>query len=52
MGVDWWESDGFFSSNARQLEQQNRELQERVAQLEAAQEKSNTAAKPRRTRSS
>src|SRR5215475_7613282 len=52
MGVDWWESDSFFSSNARQLEQQNRELQERVAQLEAAQEQSSKAGQPRRTRSS
>jgi len=52
MGVDWWESDSFFSSNARQLEQQNRELQERVAQLEAAQEQSSKAGQPRGTRSS
>ena len=57
MGVDWWESDGFFSSNARQLEQQNRELQERVAELEAAREQptdggSATTRKPRRARSS
>jgi Gas vesicle protein len=40
MGLDWWESDPFFSSNARQLEQQNRELQERVDRLEAAREES------------
>lgn len=40
MGLNWWESDSFFSSNARQLEEQNRELQERVAQLEAAQDRS------------
>ena len=52
MGVDWWESDSFFSSNARQLEQQNRELQERVAQLEAAQEQTSKVGQPRRTRSS
>jgi hypothetical protein len=24
MGVDWWESDGFFSSKARRLEQRRR----------------------------
>jgi hypothetical protein len=34
LGIDWWKGDSFFSSNTRELEQQNRELSERVAQLE------------------
>lgn len=34
LGIDWWKGDSFFSSNTRELEQQNRELAERVAQLE------------------
>jgi hypothetical protein len=42
MGVDWWTSDGFFSSNARELERQNRELQERVARLEGTDERSSS----------
>lgn len=34
LGIDWWKGDGFFSSSAQELERQNRELSERVAQLE------------------
>lgn len=34
LGIDWWKSDTFYSSNAQELERQNRELSERVAQLE------------------
>lgn len=34
MGLDWWEGDAFFSSTARQLEDQNRELRARVERLE------------------
>jgi hypothetical protein len=46
MGVDWWTSDGFFSSNGRELEQQNRDLQERVARLEAAKDGPSESASP------
>jgi hypothetical protein len=34
MGIDWWTSDPFYSSDARRAEEQNRELRERVADLE------------------
>ena len=37
MGIDWWESDPALSSKARkQLDGENQELRERVAQLERA----------------
>ncbi len=35
MGVNWWESDPTLSSRAKQLEQQNQLLQERLERLEA-----------------
>ena len=35
MGIDWWESDPSLSSSARgQLEDENRDLRERIARLE------------------
>jgi hypothetical protein len=34
LGIDWWKGESFFSSNTQELEKQNRELSERVAQLE------------------
>ena len=37
LGIDWWESDPWLTSNGsanRQLAQENRELRERVAALE------------------
>src|SRR5207253_9945852 len=36
MGIDWWENDPQLSSQAEQLEVENRELRERVERLEAA----------------
>ena len=38
MGIDWWEHDPALSSRARdsQLEEQNRELRERLERLERA----------------
>jgi hypothetical protein len=36
MGINWWESDASLSSNARQLEQENRSLRERLERLEQA----------------
>ena len=41
MGIDWWEHDPALSSRARdrQLEQENRDLRERLAQLERAVER-------------
>ncbi|WP_063014164.1 gas vesicle protein [Nocardia kruczakiae] len=46
VGIDWWETDPWLSSKARTLEKQdsdleieNRELRERIAQLEAANER-------------
>jgi hypothetical protein len=35
MGIDWWENDPWLSSNHRGLEEENRQLRERVAELEA-----------------
>jgi len=34
MGIDWWTSDPFFSSQARRSEDRNRELESRIAELE------------------
>jgi len=34
MGLDWWSGDPFFSSGARRLDEENRELRERLARLE------------------
>ncbi|WP_054637552.1 gas vesicle protein [Thalassobacillus sp. C254] len=34
MGIDWWENDPHYSSKAIKMEEENRELQERVKQLE------------------
>jgi Gas vesicle protein len=34
MGINWWESDGTLSGDARQLEDENRELRERLSRLE------------------
>src|SRR5438874_3130763 len=36
MGINWWENDPQLSSQAEQLEVENRELRERVERLEAA----------------
>ena len=35
IGINWWESDPFLSSRARQMEEENRCLQERLERLEA-----------------
>jgi Gas vesicle protein len=34
MGIDWWDGDPFFSSDARHAAEENRELRQRVAELE------------------
>ena len=34
MGINWWESDPSLSTDAKQLESENRELRERVERLE------------------
>ncbi len=34
MGINWWESDPQLSSGARELEQENRELRERLDRIE------------------
>jgi hypothetical protein len=36
MGINWWESDPSLSSDAGQLEQENRSLRERLERLEQA----------------
>jgi hypothetical protein len=36
MGINWWESDASLSSNARELEQENQSLRERLERLEQA----------------
>jgi hypothetical protein len=35
MGINWWESDPYLSSRAKQLEEENRLLRERLDRLEA-----------------
>jgi hypothetical protein len=35
IGVNWWESDPYLSTRARQLEEENRLLQDRLERLEA-----------------
>jgi hypothetical protein len=35
IGINWWESDPYLSSRARQMEEENRLLQERLERLEA-----------------
>ena len=34
MGIDWWKSDANLSSSARELEEENHELRERLERLE------------------
>ena len=34
MGIDWWESDASLNSDSRRLEDENRELRERLNRLE------------------
>ena len=34
MGIDWWESDSSLNSDSRRLENENRELRERLNRLE------------------
>ncbi|MDX6154526.1 gas vesicle protein [Marinococcus sp. PL1-022] len=36
MGIDWWETDPHYSSNAKKLEDENQRLLERVEQLESS----------------
>ncbi|MCU0490892.1 MAG: gas vesicle protein [Chloroflexaceae bacterium] len=36
MGINWWEADPQLSTRAKQLEEQNRLLQQRLEKLEAA----------------
>ena len=36
MGINWWESDPSLTSGARQLEEENRSLHERLERLEQA----------------
>jgi hypothetical protein len=36
MGIDWWESDTSLSSQAQQLEEENKTLRERLERLEQA----------------
>jgi hypothetical protein len=35
MGINWWESDPYLTNRARQMEEENRMLQERLERLEA-----------------
>ncbi len=35
MGIDWWQSDPALSSRAKSLEEENRQLHERLDRLEA-----------------
>jgi hypothetical protein len=35
MGINWWQSDPYLSSNAQRLEEENRDLRSRIERLEA-----------------
>jgi uncharacterized protein YlxW (UPF0749 family) len=35
MGINWWESDPYLNSRAKQLTEENRSLQERLERLES-----------------
>jgi len=35
MGIDWWQGDPYLSSKAKALEEENRDLKERLDRLEA-----------------
>jgi hypothetical protein len=34
LGIDWWENDPWLTSNHKELEEENRRLRDRVAELE------------------
>jgi hypothetical protein len=34
LGIDWWENDPWLTSNHTELEEENRRLRDRVAELE------------------
>lgn len=36
MGIDWWRTDPMLSSTAQSMDEENRRLRERVAELEGA----------------
>jgi hypothetical protein len=38
MGIDWWRNDPMLSSQAQDLSEENRELRERLAELESGQD--------------
>ena len=38
LGIDWWQSDPWLRSSRRDLEEENRQLRERVAALESGQD--------------
>lgn len=46
MGIDWWKTDPLLSSQAKQLKEENRLLQERMVQIEQRlQEEANRSVK-------
>jgi hypothetical protein len=50
MGINWWETDPSLSQDARQLENENRELRERVERLERALEPGKKTERSRRVK--
>ena len=49
MGIDWWQDDPFLSRDARSLEQENRQLRQRLEQLESGDAPTRSAASANRT---
>lgn len=47
MGIDWWERDPALSSKARDLEGENRQLRERIGELETGGQSSDRAQRQR-----
>jgi len=39
MGINWWETDPYLSRNSKELEEENKQLKERIYQLEQPENK-------------
>lgn len=51
MGIDWWEHDPSLSAGDRDLQQENRQLRERLAELESSRQEAQSRPDGKRERS-
>lgn len=51
MGIDWWEHDPSLSAGDRDLQQENRQLRERLAELESSRQEARSGQDGKRERS-